>query len=60
VKIYIYVGVDEINKNINNELKLFPNPFMDNTLIKYKINTQSDVLIEVFNALGEKNKCSKE
>ncbi|MBI2968122.1 MAG: hypothetical protein HYY40_09960 [Bacteroidetes bacterium] len=37
------------------EIKIFPNPFNDRTTIEYSLATESDVAVELFNLITQKN-----
>ncbi|NNC94990.1 MAG: T9SS type A sorting domain-containing protein [Chitinophagales bacterium] len=47
------VGIDDIDQN-QFDLTIAPNPFSDKTGIRYHLETNSEVKLEVFNLLGEK------
>jgi len=53
IKIQPGVGIDAI-RNTQNSLHIYPNPFTGNTQIYYKLNSTSDVQLEVYNLLGKK------
>ena len=46
-------NVNEQNRN-SNLMSVYPNPFSSSTLIKFNVSERSDVLLEVYNMLGEK------
>lgn len=50
-----FVGIKEHYKN-DNLLGAYPNPYSSNTVIKVNLSEKSDVLLEVYNLLGEKIK----
>ncbi|MFC1726463.1 choice-of-anchor D domain-containing protein [candidate division KSB1 bacterium] len=41
------------DKNIFDLKQNFPNPFNAETVIRYKVNSESDIRIEIFNSLGQ-------
>lgn len=47
-----YVGIEEEIDSYS--LSVFPNPFSDKTNISFSLNTTQNVIIEVYNMLGEK------
>lgn len=50
-----FVGIKELEKN-DNLMGAYPNPYSSNTIIKINLSEKSDVLLEVYNLLGEKIK----
>jgi hypothetical protein len=55
--IFIYSNEIQINLNIPEEFTLYqnyPNPFNPSTTIKYQIDAPGDVVLQIFNHLGEK------
>ena len=54
---YVTVSVDaclSINElTIANTLKIYPNPFKDNTLIQYTLLNNADVTLAIYNILGK-------
>jgi len=50
-----FVGIKEKYKN-DNLMSAYPNPYSANTLIKINLSEKCDVLLEVYNLLGEKIK----
>lgn len=50
-----FVGIKELYKN-DNLLGAYPNPYTSNTVIKINVSEKCDVLLEVYNLLGEKIK----
>jgi len=49
-----YVGIEE--DIIEQEFNVFPNPFTDKTTISFLLNSNQNVVIDVFNMIGEKVK----
>jgi hypothetical protein len=49
----VTVGINE-NKNADNLMTAYPNPYAFNTSIKINVTEKSDILLEVYNVLGEK------
>lgn len=50
--INIPVGLNDFE--IENGISIFPNPYATQTQISYVLNKKSDVIIEVYNAVGQK------
>lgn len=50
-----FVGIKELYMN-DNLLGAYPNPYSSNTLIKINLTEKCDVVLEVYNLLGEKIK----
>lgn len=50
-----FVGIKEQYKN-DNLMGAYPNPYSSNTIIKINLTEKCDVLLEVYNLLGEKIK----
>lgn len=49
------IGVKEISKTVNNlALNAYPNPYNSNTTIEVKVLSTSNLLLEIYNMLGEK------
>ncbi len=51
----IYVGVNQIEKEVPNEYKLYqnyPNPFNASTVVSFSLSVVSDVLLKVYDAMG--------
>jgi len=49
------ISVKEISKTSNNlSMNVYPNPYNTNATIEVKLNTASNVVLEVYNMLGEK------
>lgn len=46
------VNIDE-NSELSSMVKLFPNPFITSTTIKYQLDHPSEVTISIFNSFGE-------
>lgn len=44
-------GINFVNDNL--ELKIFPNPYSDNTTINYTLDNHAKVKIEIYSSLGE-------
>ena len=49
-----YVGIEE--DIAEQEFNVFPNPFTDKTTISFLLNSNQNVIIDVFNMIGEKVK----
>jgi hypothetical protein len=47
----LQVGISDIRDGMNN-LKIYPNPFRQQTRITYSLDKSSDVKIEIYNLLG--------
>lgn len=47
----LQVGINDVRDGINN-LKIYPNPFRQQTRITYSLDKPSDVKIEIYNLLG--------
>ncbi len=52
--VYGIVGVNEVMQKSDNLISVYPNPFSSNTTIKISVSEKADVLLEVYNLLGEK------
>jgi len=49
------ISVKEISKSSNDlSMNVYPNPYNSNATIEVKLNTASNVVLEVYNMLGEK------
>jgi sRNA-binding carbon storage regulator CsrA len=52
--IVYFEGINTIKQNLN--LKVFPNPLTQNSVLSYELKNESEVSIEVYNYLGQKLK----
>jgi S-formylglutathione hydrolase FrmB len=43
----------ELSENTSNNIKCYPNPFSDNTIIKYNLINPAPVKIKIYNSLGQ-------
>ncbi|MES2139529.1 MAG: T9SS type A sorting domain-containing protein [Bacteroidota bacterium] len=41
-------------KELNNQIAIYPNPYSEKTTITYSLQKKSDVRIEIYNAIGQK------
>ena len=48
----IPVGINE--HEVENQIKIFPNPYLEQTQISYSLRSESKVLIEVYDPIGRK------
>ncbi len=55
-RVYILpgIGIEDISPDDNSELKVFPNPVIENATIKYAMNVNAKVELAVYNLLGVK------
>lgn len=59
---YIQVEFDTVPNSINNldncnfEVKCYPNPFSNHFTIEYKVEKSTDILIQIYDITGKKNK----
>ncbi|MDZ7777581.1 MAG: hypothetical protein U5L09_19185 [Bacteroidales bacterium] len=52
----IFYGYTEIDDVEENETRIYPNPFSENTVIEYNMKSQSSLEIILFNSLGKEMK----
>ncbi|MBL7892931.1 MAG: PKD domain-containing protein [Bacteroidia bacterium] len=51
----ILINNVSINKNDGeNEIRIYPNPYFDNTTIEFVLNKKLDLSIEIYNTIGQK------
>ncbi len=52
----IFYGYTEMDDVEENETKIYPNPFSDNTVIEYHMKSRSSLAITLYNSLGKQVK----